>query len=224
MPLVELQGVNKRYQFGRLTVKALQDVGLEIEKGEFVALSGPSGSGKSTLCHILGALDRADSGQVLLNGIDMAALDDDAKADFRNQSIGFVFQQFNLVPVLSALENVLLPLQFGATVGRDSQQKAWKLLESMGLADHSSHRPDKLSGGQQQRVAIARALVTDPAIVIADEPTANLDSTNAQLIVDTLRTLNRESGTTVVFSSHDMGLVKQADRAIHLADGRIAPS
>lgn len=220
MALVELQQVSKDYHLGETCIAALRGIDLTVETGEFVAIWGPSGSGKSTLCNLIGLLDSPTSGVVWLQGQDVSQLSDDTRSAWRNTSIGFIFQHFNLIPVLTALENVMLPLQIQ---GRGAAKaKAMQRLTELGLAEHMARRPHKLSGGQQQRIAIARALITDPALVIADEPTANLDSDTAQQIIDLLRQLNRQNGTTFLFSTHDQRLLARVDRQILLRDGTIA--
>lgn len=220
-PLVELHQVGKIYYLGENRITALKSVNLSIQRGEFVAVWGPSGSGKSTLCNLIGLLDICSSGTVRFDGQDVTALSDDRRSELRNRGIGFVFQNFNLIPVLSALENVMLPLQIaGISTGR-AKRAARKRLAEVGLGEHEAHRPAKLSGGQQQRVAIARALVTDPALVIADEPTANLDSENALRITELMRRLNSNNGTTFVFSTHDQRLLERVERQILMRDGEI---
>ncbi len=221
MALVELQKVEKIYQLGDSRIHALRGIDLAIGEAEFVAVWGPSGSGKSTLCNLVGTLDAPTNGRVLLGGRDVSELTDDSRADFRSRTLGFIFQNFNLIPVLSALENVMLPLQISGAPGAEAEEKAARHLIQLGLGAHLSHRPDKLSGGQQQRVAIARALISDPALVVADEPTANLDSGTAVEIVDMLRTINRENGTTFLISTHDQRLLGRVDRRILLRDGAI---
>jgi putative ABC transport system ATP-binding protein len=221
MALIELDDVVKVYHLGQVTVPAVKGVSLQIEVGEYAAVSGPSGSGKTTLLNLIGVIDEPTSGVVRFAGTDLARLSDDEKSELRNRSIGFVFQNFNLVPVLSALENAVLPLQIMGESTRTAREKALHRLEQVGLRDFVDHRPDKLSGGQRQRVAIARALVADPKLVIADEPTGNLDSDTAMHIVDLLRDLNRRESTTIVFSTHDERLLAQVDRHIHLVDGRL---
>ena len=222
MKLVELVGVEKTYRLGASRIAALKGIDLEIAAREFLAVWGPSGSGKSTLCNLVGTLDAPTRGRVLWNGRDVASLSDDARADFRNRSLGFIFQGFNLIPVLSALENVMLPLQIPGLRAAEARQRAEALLVELGLGGHLAHRPDKLSGGQQQRVAIARALVTGPDLVVADEPTANLDSETAIEIIDMLRAINREKGTTFLISTHDQRLLGRVDRRILLRDGVVA--
>lgn len=221
MSLVGMENVAKVYRLGETLVPALRGVDLAIDGGEFVAVWGPSGSGKSTLCNLIGGIDMPTSGRVTLNGRNVADLSDNEMSDHRNRSVGFVFQNFNLMHVLSSLENVMLPLTIRGEPARVARRKAMALLEEMGLGAFVNHRPDKLSGGQKQRVAIARALVTTPPIVIADEPTANLDSENATRIVDLMKQFNQARGTTFVFSTHDQRLLDRVHRRIQLEDGRI---
>jgi putative ABC transport system ATP-binding protein len=186
-----------------------------------VAVWGPSGSGKSTLCNLLGLIDSPSAGRVLFRGADVATMSDDRRSQFRNRHIGFVFQSFNLLPVLTALENVMLPLQVGGVPTRSARQRALQLLEAVGLGDHLRHRPARLSGGQQQRVAIARALAAEPELVIADEPTANLDTATAYAILDLLRESHRTLGTSFVFATHDQRLLDRAERLVQLHDGQL---
>jgi putative ABC transport system ATP-binding protein len=221
MKLFELRQVCKHYHLGETRIVALAGVDLTIQRGEFVAIWGPSGSGKSTLCNLIGMLGSPTSGVVLLEGQDITELSDDRRSELRNQAIGFIFQNFNLLPVLSALENVMLPLQIRGESLAVAKEKARQCLIDLGLVEHLAHRPQKLSGGQQQRVAIARALITEPALIIADEPTANLDSETALKIIDLMRQLNRESGTTFIFSTHDQRLLERVDRRLLLRDGAI---
>lgn len=219
--IVSLNKVSKEYHLGEICVKALEDLDLNIGRGEFVAIWGPSGSGKSTLCNLIGLLDKPSSGTVLLNNQDVTNLSDNELSKLRNRSIGFIFQSFNLIPVLTALENVMLPLQIQGKVGVETREKAAQRLVELGLGEHLNHRPYKLSGGQQQRVAIARALITDPVLVIADEPTANLDSDNAWMIIDLMLQLNQQSGTTFIFATHDQRLLKCVKRQVLLQDGSV---
>ena len=219
MKVVQTQKLNKTYHFGDVEVTALHEVCLEIEEREFIAVSGPSGSGKSTLCNLIGLLDTPTSGDVLIQGTPANGLSDAERSDLRNSSIGFVFQNFNLIPVLTALENVMLPLQVTGVSKTEAQERAEALLNEVDLGDRMGHRPVKMSGGQQQRVAIARALVTDPLLVLADEPTANLDTKNANLIIDLMRRINRERGAAFLFSTHDDRLLDRVDRRVHLQDG-----
>lgn len=220
-PLVELRHVIKYYQLGEARITALKNIDLTIRRGEFIAVWGPSGSGKSTLCNLIGMLDQPSSGIVCFDGGDVAALSDNQRSAVRNKAIGFVFQGFNLIPVLSARENVMLPLQIGHVSSRRATAAAIERLTEVGLAGHQAHRPAKLSGGQQQRVAIARALIARPVLVVADEPTANLDSENAHMIIDLMRQISKKEGTTFVFSTHDERLLGRVDRRIRMRDGEV---
>ena len=221
MALIELRNIHKEYRLGETRAPALNGINLSIQPGEFVAVWGPSGSGKSTLCNLAGLLDVPTRGTVLLNGRDTATMDDDVRSRFRNHSIGFVFQNFNLVPVLSAIENVMLPLEIRGEKTALARTKAEKRLKSLGLGNLTGNRPHKLSGGQQQRVAIARALITDPDLVIADEPTANLDSGTARQIIELMLDINRTDKATFLFSTHDQRLLDHVHRRILLEDGKI---
>jgi putative ABC transport system ATP-binding protein len=213
--------VTKTYVMGETRVRAVDQVDLSVEKGEFISIWGPSGSGKSTLLNLMGAVDRPSSGTVLVDGRDLVRLSDNQSSDLRNRFIGFIFQHYNLIPVLSAVENVMIPLQIQGVSAGQARQKALARLDLVGLSAVAHHRPDKMSGGQQQRVAVARALITDPALVIADEPTANLDSDTAQQLIVLMREINRTQGTTFVFSTHDPRLLAHVQRRIRLQDGRI---
>jgi putative ABC transport system ATP-binding protein len=221
MALISLQAVSKHYRLGNIEVPALHSVGLNIEHGEFAALWGPSGSGKSSLLNLIGLVDMPSTGSVWLEGHDTAGLNDDERAELRNRAIGFVFQGFNLIAVLSALENVMLPLIIRGVARKTAHGAATRRLAEVGLSDFALHRPDQLSGGQRQRVAVARALVTDPLIVIADEPTANLDAQTGRQIISLMRDLNRHLKVTFLFSTHDPRLIDEVDRLIRLADGQI---
>jgi len=221
MPLIELKEVHKYYHLGETRIAALRGVDLTINKGEFVAIWGPSGSGKSTLCNLIGVLDNPSSGVVLLEGRTVSELSDEKCSELRNRTIGFVFQGFNLIAVLSALENVMLPLQIRGEVQAKVEEKAIQHLSDLGLAEYIAHRPDKLSGGQQQRVAIARALIASPAVVIADEPTANLDTNTAIKIIEMMQQLNRATESTFIFATHDQRLLERVDRRILLRDGLV---
>jgi putative ABC transport system ATP-binding protein len=217
-PLLELRGVTKDYLTGRVTVRALRGVDLTIESGEFVAIVGPSGSGKSTLMHILGCLDRPTSGLFRLAGVDVSTLDDDGLALLRSRAIGFVFQSYNLLPRTSALENVAAPLLYQGVSRRDRLARAKIELERFGLGDRLAHDSTELSGGQQQRVAIARALVTEPALILADEPTGDLDSAAGAEVLALLAALHR-AGRTVVLITHDLGIAAAAPRIVRVRDG-----
>jgi putative ABC transport system ATP-binding protein len=221
MKVVDTENLTKIYHFGDVEVTALNRVNLSISEHEFVAVWGPSGSGKSTFCNVIGLLDTPTDGEVRIREQSVSQLPDAKRSELRNEYIGFVFQNFNLVPVLSALENVMLPLQIQGVSQKDAKVKAMALLEEVELLDRMEHRPQKLSGGQQQRVAIARALVTDPLLVIADEPTANLDTKSANLIVNLMRKINETRGAAFVFSTHDDRLLVRVDRKIHLQDGMV---
>lgn len=220
-PLVELRRVKKTHLLGEAEINALKGVDLSIYRGEFVAIWGPSGSGKSTLCNLIGLLDTPSSGTVRVNGGDVTILSDNERSELRNKAIGFIFQGFNLIPVLSALENVMLPLQLLKKRTAEAKRLALQQLEEVGLTSHASHRPAKLSGGQQQRVAIARALISQPSLVIADEPTANLDSENALKITDLMRGINARHGTTFIFATHDQRLLERVERQVLMRDGEI---
>ena len=221
MDLIHAIRLEKTYNLGDSVIQALNGIDLSIGKGEFVAVWGPSGSGKTTLLNLIGAIDEPSGGELYFKGHEIAALSDDKRTELRNRDIGFIFQGFNLIPVLTALENVMLPLQINGTPFKRAKQRALSRLSEVGLSNFVAHLPDKLSGGQQQRVAIARALVTDPSLIIADEPTANLDSETSYKIISIMRDLNRKEGTTFLFSTHDQRLLDKVGRLIRLEDGKI---
>ena len=217
--MIEIENITKVYHMGETEVRALNGISLKIEDGEWTAITGPSGSGKSTLMAIVGCLDSPTSGVYRLDGADVAKMRDDQLAAVRNKKIGFVFQQFNLLARTSALENVELPLLYSSVNHRHDRAQA--ALEAVGLADRMSHHPNELSGGQQQRVAIARALVTEPAIILADEPTGNLDSKTGKEIMELFARLHSERGITVIFVTHDPTIAANAQRVIHIMDGGV---
>lgn len=221
MALISLKGITKSYQLGKTSVPALQGVDLDVEAGEFTVVMGPSGSGKTTLLNIIGLLDRADAGSFRLDGEELAGRDFNDMASLRNRKIGFIFQSFNLVPVLDVLENIEFPCLLRKEDRGALRKRVTQLAEEVGLTHVLRHRPDELSGGQRQRVAIARALVTQPEIVLADEPTANLDSATSEQILVLMEHLNASKGVTFLFSTHDPRIMKRARRVVLMADGRL---
>jgi putative ABC transport system ATP-binding protein len=220
-PIVEARGVTKTYETGSVRVDALRGVDLRLERGEMVAIMGPSGCGKTTLLNCLSGLDSIDSGEVVIEGTPLSAMSDRARTDYRARRMGFVFQFYNLMPVLTAVENVELPLLIARVSGHDARRRAIPALDLVGLADRAAHVPDELSGGERQRVTIARSLVNDPAIVWADEPTGDLDSENAAEIVALMRRLNVERELTFLIVTHDVAVGRKTDRIIRMLDGRV---
>ncbi len=221
MPIVEARGLVKVYAMGATQVRALRGLDLIVEAGEFMSVMGPSGSGKSTLLNLLGCLDTPSEGTIVLDGVDVMQAPRSRLPAIRREKVGFVFQQFNLLNHLTALENVMLPLRYADVSGREARERARKLLEHVGLADRVTHRPAELSGGEQQRVAVARALINRPAIVLADEPSGELDSVTADEVMALLRSLNRE-GQTFIIVTHDARIAAQTDRTVYLRDGQVA--
>lgn len=218
--ILELHHVSKTYQLDSISLKVLQNINLTVKKGEFLAIMGPSGSGKSTLMHLIGCLDRPSAGKVVLEGQDVSKLSESMLADIRNQKIGFVFQMYNLLPRTTALNNILLPLIYSRVSKDEGRKRAQVLMEKLGLTNRQFHTSNQLSGGEQQRVAIARALINHPTLILADEPTGNLDTHSGQEILEILRGLNQE-GHTVILVTHDIEVGRYAKKIIHLQDGRI---
>lgn len=218
---IRLESVGKTYQLGKTTVHALRDASLKIEQGEFVALVGPSGSGKSTLLQLMGALDQPSTGEVWIDDHPVNQLSDPELAKIRRDRIGFIFQSFNLIPVLSVFGNVELPLVLQKVPKKERHDRVYAMLERVGLSERAQHKTEELSGGQRQRVAIARALITNPSIVLSDEPTANLDSKTGEEILDLMRRLNQEQKVTLLFATHDAKIVRHAKRVVSILDGRI---
>lgn len=218
--MIEVKNVSKKYKMGKEIVTALNDVNITINDGEFVSIVGPSGSGKSTLMHLVGGLDTPTSGNVYVDGKDISKLKDKYMSKYRNETIGFVFQAFNLENTQTALENVMMPLIFAGVGGRERKEKAKKALEMVGLGDKIKHKPNEMSGGQRQRVSIARALVNEPKIIFADEPTGNLDSKNGELIMNFLKDLNKK-GYTIIMVTHNMDEARNSKRVIKIKDGQV---
>jgi putative ABC transport system ATP-binding protein len=220
-PIIKIDNVWKKYEMGKADpLIVLKEINLEINPGEFVAITGPSGSGKSTMVNIVGALDKPSWGAVYLDGKDISKMGESALAFLRGKTIGFIFQQFNLLPTLSALQNVMLPMEVIDVPDKEARERATQILISLGLGDRINHKPNELSGGQQQRVAIARSLSNNPEVILADEPTGNLDSKTGTFVMDFLGKLNKE-GKTIVLITHDLHLVKYAQRVVHIKDGKI---
>ncbi len=222
MSLYRIENLQKRYRTGEVETLALRGVDLTIDEGEFTAVAGPSGSGKSTLLHLMGALDTPSAGEVYLAGTRIDRLGKRDAARMRLANLGFVFQAYNLIPVLTALENAAFVLELQGVGRREREKRAHQALDDLGMAEFASRRPNQLSGGQQQRVAVARALAAEPKIILADEPTANLDSETGHALIELMRHLNREHGVTFVFSTHDPRLLDSVDRIVRLEDGRVA--
>jgi putative ABC transport system ATP-binding protein len=221
MEVAKLTDVTRIYKIGEVETHALNGVSITIDEGEFTALVGPSGSGKTTLLQLIGCLDKPTSGQIIISSKDATKLNRNQRADLRKGTIGFVFQFFALIPTLTAYENVEMPLLLNNINGGERKKRVMELLDAVDMTSHSHHRPDQLSGGQQQRVAVARALATDPKMILADEPTANLDTENGQQVMDIMAKLNKETGTTFVFATHDPRVIKYARRVVTLVDGLI---
>lgn len=219
--IVKLENLSKVYQQGKLTITAVNQVSLEIRNGDFAALCGPSGSGKTSLLNLIGGLDVASSGRVLIDSIDLATLSRSRLSEIRKNRIGFVFQAYNLIPVMTAYENAAFVLNLQGVSDKECQQRVMATLKAVGLAGLEQRRPDEMSGGQQQRVAIARAIVTNPSIVLADEPTANVDSHTAEALLDLMQELNQQQGITFLFSTHDQHVMDRAKRIIKVLDGQI---
>jgi len=221
MEVTKIENVTRTYKIGKIETQALRGVSLSVQSGEFTALIGPSGSGKTTLLQLIGCLDQPTSGHVYINGKDVSQLNRNQRADMRRGTIGFVFQFFALIPTLTAYENIEMPLLLVGQGASERRERVNQLLEWVELTDHTNHRPDQMSGGQQQRVAIARALATKPALILADEPTANLDTPNGKQVMETMTRLNQETGVTFVFATHDPRVFNYARRVITLRDGII---
>jgi putative ABC transport system ATP-binding protein len=218
---IELRGIEKEYDLGTVKLKVLNDINLSIKKSEMVSIMGPSGSGKSTMLHMLGCLDRPTRGKVIIDGVDVSKLNDDELAKIRREKIGFIFQFFYLIPSLTALRNVELPMTFVKGSAKERERKAKELLKMVGLENRMSHRPSQLSGGESQRVAIARALANDPQIILADEPTGNLDSKSGKEIIEILKNLNKQRKVTLIIVTHDSSIARITEKIINLKDGKI---
>jgi len=219
--IVRTNNVVKEYVMGGQTLRALKGVSLDVRRGEYISLMGPSGSGKSTLFNMIGGLDKPDGGNVFIDEVDMAQLDAAELAYLRCRRIGYIFQTFNLIPVMTALENVTLPMVFAGVPAEEAAQKGMRLLDVVGLGERFHHKPNELSGGQQQRVAIARSFANDPAIILADEPTGNLDGKTGTEIIELLRAMNKDRGVTVISATHDLKMVDVSDRIVYIRDGSI---
>jgi putative ABC transport system ATP-binding protein len=221
MEVVKIENATRVYKIGAIETQALRGVDLSIENGEFTALVGPSGSGKTTLLQLIGCLDQPTSGHVYINGKEVTSLNRNQRADMRRGTIGFIFQFFALIPTLSAYENIEMPLLLNGHTAKERRDRVMELLEAVGLADRANNRPDQMSGGQQQRIAIARALAPKPTLVLADEPTANLDTANGEQVMEIMTKLNQETGVTFVFATHDPRVIKYARRIVTLRDGLV---
>jgi len=221
IPVLEVKGLGKTYRLRKLEIKALNGVNLEVKRGEFLGVMGASGSGKTTLLNLIGTLDTASEGKIILDGVDLSKLKEGDKDMIRRYKIGFIYQFYNLIPVLSARENIELPMDIANVGTEESRQRTDQLLKMIGLSDRADHRPDELSGGQQQRVAIARALANRPSLILADEPTGDLDTKTGQEVIGKLKVLCKEEGATVIMVTHDPVAAEHADRIIHMRDGKI---
>ncbi len=221
MEVVKVENVTRKYEIGKVETQALRGVNLIIENGEFTALVGPSGSGKTTLLQMIGCLDQPTSGKVIINGKDVTRLNRNQRADMRRGTIGFIFQFFALIPTLTAYENVEMPLLLNGHTSKERRERVMELLKAVDLEDRANNRPDQLSGGQQQRVAVARALSIKPSMILADEPTANLDTENGKQVMEIMQKLNRETGVTFIFATHDPRVINYAKRVVTLRDGVI---
>ncbi|MEM5799327.1 MAG: ABC transporter ATP-binding protein [Candidatus Aenigmatarchaeota archaeon] len=219
-PIIELKDIWKKYKVEKEDVIILREIDLEVKKGDFLVIIGPSGSGKSTLMHIMGLLDEPSWGKIIIDGLDTIKMNENKKAEFRGKRIGFIFQQFNLIPTMTALENVKLPMDIINISEKEANERAKELLSLVGLENRLNYKPNKLSGGQQQRVAIARALANEPDIILADEPTGNLDSSSGKFVMDFLKKINKQ-GKTIILVTHELSLVNYASNIIHVKDGRI---